>query len=154
MKTTYSDRSTQTSIDSVMTPMIDVVFLLLVFFLATASFQRLEKTLPSASAADPKKTPQGNQPDQEPPQALTDLSDVIVQIKSGQPNAAEVSYVLNGEPVADFAILAQRIKALLRIRADVPLVIDPEDGVPAGEAIRIYDTARANGSVAVFLVAR
>jgi biopolymer transport protein ExbD len=35
--------------DVMMTPMIDVVFLLLVFFLATASFDRLEQILPSGT---------------------------------------------------------------------------------------------------------
>ncbi|GIW98073.1 MAG: hypothetical protein KatS3mg111_1406 [Pirellulaceae bacterium] len=33
--------------DVAMTPMIDVIFLLLVFFLATSSFRAVEKLLPS-----------------------------------------------------------------------------------------------------------
>ena len=61
---------------------------------------------------------------------------------------------MNGEPIANLERLSNRMKAILRVRADVPIVIDPDDDVPAGEAIRIYDIARANGSVSVFLVAR
>ena len=48
MKTNYSNPRGRTSLDNMMTPMIDVVFLLLIFFLTTASFQRLEKLLPSS----------------------------------------------------------------------------------------------------------
>ena len=40
-------RGSETDIDSAMTPMIDVVFLLLVFFVWTASFQIVEHVMPS-----------------------------------------------------------------------------------------------------------
>ena len=40
-------RGSENDIDSAMTPMIDVVFLLLVFFVWTASFQVVEFVLPS-----------------------------------------------------------------------------------------------------------
>ena len=156
MRTTYSSGSQRASVDSMMTPMIDVVFLLLVFFLATSSFQRLEKTLPSAVASAPDLTQQGNTPEQATPKELTDLSDVIVRIQRPKNVAANnsVEYTMNGEPIANLELLSTRMKVILKVRADVPIVIDPEDDVPAGEAIRVYDTARANGSVAVFLVAR
>ena len=139
-----------------MTPMIDVVFLLLIFFLASSSFQRLEKTLSSAVASAPDLMPQGNTPEQVPPKDLTDLSDVVVRIQRAKNVAANksVEYSMNGEPIANLERLSNRMKAILRVRADVPIVIDPDDDVPAGEAIRIYDIARANGSVSVFLVAR
>ena len=156
MRTSYSPGSQRASVDSMMTPMIDVVFLLLVFFLASSSFQRLEKTLPSAVASAPDLTQEGNSPEQVPPKYLTDLSDVLVRIHRPKNAALNdfVEYSMNGEPVANLELLSNRMKAILRVRADVPIVIDPEDDVPAGEAIRVYDIARANGSVAVFLVAR
>ncbi|HUP77098.1 MAG TPA: biopolymer transporter ExbD [Pirellula sp.] len=156
MRTAYSSVRQRASVDSMMTPMIDVVFLLLIFFLASSSFQRLEKTLPSAVASAPNLIQQGNTPEQVPPKHLTDLSDVIVRIQRVKNVGANnsVEYSMNGEPIADLERLSNRMKAILSVRADVPIVIDPDDDVPAGEAIRIYDTARANGSVAVFLVAR
>ena len=139
-----------------MTPMIDVVFLLLIFFLASSSFQRLEKTLPSAVASAPDLMQQGNTPEPVPPKDLTDLSDVVVRIQRAKNLAANnsVEYSMNGEPIANLERLSNRMNAILRVRADVPIVIDPDDDVPAGEAIRIYDIARAKGSVSVFLVAR
>ena len=156
MRTTYSNRSSRSSIDSVMTPMIDVVFLLLVFFLATASFQRQEKSLTSAVAAAPDAVRQGNQPDDKPPPGLTDLSDVIVEIRrsNNKPSGESVEYKMNGEPIESLKTLTRRIGGILKIRSDVPIVIHPDNNVPAGEAIRVYDMARANGSVAVFLVGK
>ncbi len=155
MKTSYSAGSKPASVDSMMTPMIDVVFLLLVFFLATSSFQRIEKALPSAVAAAPDAKQQGSGKTNDTPSVLTDLSDVIVRIQRPK-NAASLSmeYSINGEPVGSLEILSNRLNGILRVRSDVPIVIDPSDDVPAGEAIRVYDLARANGSVAVFLVAR
>ena len=155
MKTSYSAGSKPASVDSMMTPMIDVVFLLLVFFLATSSFQRIEKALPSAVAAAPDVKQQGSSQTKDPPSVLTDLSDVIVRIQ--RPKEAtnlSMEYSINGEPVASLEILSNRMNGILRVRADVPIVIDPSDDVPVGEAIRVYDLAKANGSVAVFLVAR
>ena len=156
MRTSYSSGPQRASVDSMMTPMIDVVFLLLIFFLASSSFQRLEKTLPSAVASAPDLMQPGNTPEPVPPKDLIDLSDVVVRIQRAKNVAANnsVEYSMNGEPIASLERLSNRMKAILRVRADVPIVIDPDDDVPAGEAIRIYDIARANGSVSVFLVAR
>ena len=156
MRTTYSAGSQRASVDSMMTPMIDVVFLLLVFFLTTSSFQRVEKSLPSAVAAAPEAANQGSASPQEPSKELSDWSDVVVRIQNSKVEGAlpSVVYSLNGEPIGSLDILSFRMRAILRVRTDAPIVIDPMDDVPAGEAIRVYDIARANGSVAVFLVAR
>jgi biopolymer transport protein ExbD len=61
---------------------------------------------------------------------------------------------MNGEPIESLKTLTQRIGGILKIRSDVPIVIHPDNNVPAGEAIRVYDMARANGSAAVFLVGK
>ncbi len=156
MKSSYSNPSKRASVDSMMTPMIDVVFLLLVFFLATSSFQRLEKTLPSAVASSASAAQSGNSAQQEPQQNFTDLSDIVVRIVKSKDALApnSVQYSLNKESIPTLELLTNRIRRILQVRPDIPLVIDPEDDVSAGEAIRVYDLARANGSVAVFLVAR
>jgi biopolymer transport protein ExbD len=156
VKTSFSNRSKQTSIDSVMTPMIDVVFLLLIFFLTTSSFQKVEKMLSSAAAGAPEKSSQGNNPQDVPPESMTDLSDVVVEIRIPPLPAAvgTLSFLINSESVADAQTLAARLGSILKIRSDVPIVIDPEDKVPAGDAIRIYDIARGLGGTKVYLVAR
>ncbi len=155
MRTAYSDPSKSASVDSMMTPMIDVVFLLLVFFLSTSSFQKLEKALPSATAAAPDTQKQGNATEQELAKSLSDLSDVVIRIRIPKEASTQVvEYTVNGDTAASLAELTSRMSQLVRVQPDVPIVIDPEDNVPAGEAIRVYDIARANGSLAVFLVAR
>lgn len=150
MRSVYNASSRSTSVDSVMTPMIDVVFLLLIFFLTTASFQKLEKQLPAASASEPESAPSGKSP-QPSDSEVADFNDIVIKItlaKSG------VRYALQSEPVAGFDDLANRVQAVLKIRRDVPVIIDPENQVPSGEAIKVYDMVRRNGSVSVFLVAR
>jgi len=132
--------------------MIDVVFLLLVFFLSTSSFQKLEKNLPGAVSTAPEAKQQGNQETQEPPIGQSDLSDVVITIKRAQNQSLE--YKLNEEPIASLNSLSQRLAAILKVRTDVPIIVQPDDIVPAGEAIRIYDLARSKGAIAVFLVAR
>jgi len=139
-----------------MTPMIDVVFLLLVFFLATSSFQRLEKALPSTIAAAPDSQQQGGVVQQETPQSFSDLSDIVIRILNSR-NAltpSQVEYSINGESIASFDLVTNRLVRILKVRSDIPLIIDPEDNVAVGEAIRVYDLAKANGSVAVHLAAR
>jgi biopolymer transport protein ExbD len=150
MKTVFSNNGSRPSVDSMLTPMIDVVFLLLIFFLTTSSFQRLEKQLPSASAMPPQQSKQGVSQEPVLPEA-NDFNDIIIKI--GNRNGA-LEYKLQDAVVADIAQLESRLIAILKIRNDVPIIIDPENSVASGEAIRVYDMIRNNGSLSVFLVAR
>ena len=79
-------------IDSAMTPMIDVVFLLLVFFVWTASFQIVEQMLPAELSSQ-----MGTDPTTllEPPPEK-DLEDIVIAV-SFDGNAA---WSLNGQPLA------------------------------------------------------
>ncbi len=48
MKANWQTGRNRADVELAMTPMIDVVFLLLVFFLATASFEKIEQSMPTA----------------------------------------------------------------------------------------------------------
>jgi biopolymer transport protein ExbD len=150
MKTRYFDPTNRTSLDSMMTPMIDVVFLLLVFFLTTSSFQRLEKLLPSSVSAESMSQAGGNS-EQKPSEAASDVSDCVIQISRV---GTELQYRFNDTPLPTLAALVQRMQAVIRVRPDVPIVVDPADAVTAGEALQIYDLAKGSGAAAVFMVAR
>ncbi len=150
MKTTYGNESSRPTVDSMMTPMIDVVFLLLIFFLTTSSFQKLEKQLPSASATSPETAKSGSA-SQSSAAEPTDLSDLVIKISQRE---GKLRYFLQNEDIDSLEQIASRLNSILKVRNDVPIIIDPEDSVPAGEAIRVYDLVRANGSISVFLVAR
>ena len=69
-------RGSSSDLDSAMTPMIDVVFLLLVFFVWTASFQIVEQILPSEISAQ-----LGSEPSEivDPPPEQ-DFDDIVVAI--------------------------------------------------------------------------
>jgi biopolymer transport protein ExbD len=150
MKTTYTNPRGRTSLDSMMTPMIDVVFLLLVFFLTTASFQRPEKLLPGAVSAESHSiSGQNDSPMEVPP--VDDLSDCVIKIRLQE---GKLAYRWNDVPVESLEALRQRIAATLQVRADIPIIVDPEDDVLAGDALRVYDIAKRFGALSVFMVAR
>ena len=138
-------------IEVAMTPMIDVIFLLLVFFVATSSFQMVEKLLPSGvseTKAEDSKQAAGNveQPQEEPSQDA--LEQVIVELnRVGNLTVA----VLNEVPLPDLESLKPRLQAISEAKADVPVVIDPEGDIEAADVIQAYDWAREAGLARVYL---
>ena len=150
MKTSYSNPRGRTSLDSMMTPMIDVVFLLLVFFLTTASFQRLEKLLPSSVSAK-SDTTLGQSQDTPPSPPQEDIHDCVIKLKN---QGDQIEYQWNGLVVASLQEIQERLAAILKVRADIPIIVDPEDSILAGDALRVYDTAKRAGATAVYMVAR
>ena len=121
-----------------MTPMIDVVFLLLIFFLCTASFQIREQILPSnlriARGTGDREV--------EVPDQLVDLEQVVVKIywDDGQPR-----WEVNRLPKASLAEVADVLAAAAAVQIDVPVIVDPAGGVPMGHVIDVYDLSRSLG---------
>jgi biopolymer transport protein ExbD len=124
--------------DATMTPMIDVVFLLLIFFLCTASFQIREQILPSslriASGTGDRQA--------EVPHQLVDLEQVVVKIywDDGRPR-----WEVNRQPKASLAEVADVLAAAAAVQIDVPVIVDPAASVPLGHVIEVYDLSRALG---------
>lgn len=150
MRTNYSpgqDKNGRraTSTEIMMTPMIDVVFLLLVFFLTTSSFQVVEKLLPSSSSLSQPKATEGGANQAE--EVLDDLNDVIIKIER-QPTG--LRYFLSGQPLRDPEEIVTRVQAIVQIRADIPIIIQPGKQVTIGEAVDAYDRARQAGAMRVF----
>ena len=139
----------RTPIELMMTPMIDVIFLLLIFFLTSSSFRVAELYLPSSvSKASP---PQGTGSD--PPIDPTEdaLDQIVIKLDVA---GTAIRATLNGAPVNDISQLPERLRALAAVRADVPVVIDPDDRVVAQQWISIYDAARQSGLARVYLATR
>lgn len=150
MKTNYSNPRGRTSLDNMMTPMIDVVFLLLIFFLTTASFQRLEKLLPSSVSASSDSTiGESQEPPPVPPQE--DIHDCVIKIRR-QEN--QIEYQWNGVRVESLEAIEQRLIGILKVRSDVPIIVDPDDSILAGEALGVYDLAKRAGASSLYMVAR
>ena len=120
-----------------MTPMIDVVFLLLVFFVWTASFQAIERSLPSSLAAAPGGGTTGQiDPD------LADFDRVVIGLswENGHP-----VWQINGRRIGQLAELRDTLATIASIQTQVPVVIDPGPNVPLGHVIDVYDIARLEG---------
>lgn len=122
--------------DLSMTAMIDVVFLLLIFFVCTASFQAVEMVLPSnllISANASLDVPI------EPPD---DLERIVVEV---QWTDGAAHWRVNDQPCATRTELAELLGAIASVERSLPVVIDCADPVPLAEAIAVYDLSRSLG---------
>lgn len=124
-------------LDVKMTPMIDVVFLLLIFFVCTASFQTVEEVLPSqillsgAAASDMPLEPEEDE-----------LEDVIIalRLRDGQ-----AQWVVNEQTFTQLNQLRELLDRLVAIQPRLPVILDVGGDVPLGQAIDLYDLCRLLG---------
>lgn len=141
MRTTWRPASrSQPTLGASMTPMIDVVFLLLIFFVCTASFQPVEALLPGdllISGAGSVDAPQEEQPP---------LERVVIR---AQQTADGVRWKVNESPCPTDAALTELLGQLAGIDSTLPVVIDPQREVTLGRVIDGFDAARSVGFVDV-----
>lgn len=111
-----------------MTPMIDMVFILLIFFMVTASFvkdMKLELERPKASSA------------------VTASSKAIRLFidRSGD------TY-LDGEPIRLW-LIQSKLRDLLNNTSSKVVLVVTDEGVPAGRLVEVVDQARLAGAESV-----
>lgn len=137
MPAAHRDRSS--NMNGPMTPMIDVVFLLLVFFVWTASFQIIEQVLPSSltvrRGGDPTSV-------DEPPPPEEDFDDVVVRIRR---EGNRTVWQINDAPVDSLQTVRERLRVIAEINAAAPVILHPDSAVPLGDVIDVYDLARLAG---------
>ena len=133
------------SLEITMTPMIDVVFLLLVFFVWTASFQVVEYLLPSELSSLP-----GNQAAVKDPPPEADFENVVVRIHwiGDQPG-----WTINDQQADSLDQLHQRLQAIARVKQDAPVILHPDEDVPLGDVIDVFDISRLVGFEKIQFVA-
>ncbi len=119
-----------------MTGMIDVVFLLLIFFVVTASFQPLEQLLPtnarlegSSATPEPIELPEPDEP-------------VIIEIRQTEDG---LRWQVAGGAVWSLADLRIRLEALAAVDTGQTVILDIGPEVPLGDALEAYDLCRALG---------
>jgi biopolymer transport protein ExbD len=134
----------QRDLDVSMTPMIDVVFLLLIFFLCTASFQVAESSLPSPLAG------QGAIAVLPPELQELELERLVVTVSEHQ---GQLALAINDQPCPTLERFSQLLAALGQIETDLPVLLDLADAIPLGTAIDVYDRCRLAGFERVQLVA-
>ena len=120
-----------------MTPMIDVIFLLLIFFVCTASFQVVEEVLPTnLSLPGSVRTEIEIDPLQE------DLDEITIKIlRRGDRSAWQV----NQREYDRLEQVAAVLSAAAEVKIDLPVILDVDAEVPIEDVIDVYDLCRQIG---------
>src|ERR1700749_3619174 len=122
----------RSAMDVKMTPMIDVVFQLLIFFVCTVSFQALEEILPAdlkAAGGVASKT--------EIDPELLELEEVVIRVELVD---GRTEWSLSGRKYASLADLRSVLTQLVDVRSDLSVILDIDPGVAMGDVIDVYDT--------------
>lgn len=109
-----------------LTPMLDILFILLVFFLLTAGavFQALDLNLPETVAED-----------LQPPQAEEPL---VLEIR-------DAGYAINGDAVTSFDALAAKLSAAVQRAPDREIVVAGDKDASIERLLRLLNHLRAEG---------
>jgi biopolymer transport protein ExbD len=118
-----------------MTPLIDVVFQLLIFFVCTASFEAAEELLPTSLVAE-QATVAGTTEPEPPPER------VVIKIRLAD---GRVRWLVNEQPYADLTSLDAALLRVAAIDRNVPVTLDAEGAVPLGDVVDVYDRSRLAG---------
>jgi biopolymer transport protein ExbD len=134
-KITGRKKSDDTKID--LTPMLDVVFILLIFFVVTATF--LSETSVSAASSD------NNNTDQPPPD--DEKKNILFEI------GANNEIILNGNPRP---ILPNFIRSNIdQLKAENPaasVIIQPDNASDVSALVMIMDAARQAGMANISII--
>ena len=120
-----------------MTPMIDVIFLLLIFFVCTASFQVVEEVLPTSLAL-----PGSVDTEVEIDPLEEDLDEITVKIfqRGDRPG-----WQVNGRDYDRLEQVGAVLRAAAEIKIDLPVILDVDAEVPIEDVIDAYDLCRQIG---------
>ena len=131
--------------DVVMTPMIDVVFLLLVFFVWTASFKAIEYILPTALSA---QLGASSEVASELPPDVIDFEQVVVRLEQAGEDSSgfgSLAVFLNDQELTSMPELASRLAAIYAVKQDAPIIIFPAPEIQISAVVEAYDIARSTG---------
>lgn len=121
--------------EAALTPMIDVIFQLLIFFLCTAGFGRPEDLLPTPL---PKAPPNPKEVAAQPGHPRI----ARVQLR-GRGNHLQV--FLNQRRLPNLADLLEKLTALGQISKDLPIILDIAPEVLLADVVSVYDGCLAAG---------
>lgn len=121
-----------------MTPMIDVVFLLLIFFICASAGQAVEYSLSTELAAG---SVESSEPIESPQEAwVTEIKVNLLAPESGKESVIE----LNGRRLENSNQLKQTLATLSEVSRESPVILDIADDVPMKDMIRVYDLCRSS----------
>lgn len=126
-----------------LTPMVDVTFLLLIFFMITASFS-LEKTIPTP-VPDPN-----DQSSSQPIPQQDELQEKSILIEV----AADNSILLDEEPLDDPALLRDKLITLMQQQQKAEALVKVDDAAIQEIVVYVLDTANDVGMQKIRLASR
>ena len=110
-----------------MTPMIDVVFLLLIFFVCASIGQIPESTLPTPLAA-------GSIEAADPIEAPKPLGEVWIRLaRRGAGKDAVTTAEVNNQRYEDWDRLRGTLRELASVAPEIPVILDIGKSVPVGD---------------------
>lgn len=116
-----------------MTPMIDVVFLLLIFFVCASIGQKPEESLSTELAAGSLETAKPFEREQP-------LGEVWLNLRR---RGDRTVITVNDREYESFEKLEKTLTQLSEVAAEIPVILDIGPEVPMSDMIRTYDTCRA-----------
>jgi biopolymer transport protein ExbD len=128
------------SLEVKMTPMIDVVFLLLIFFVWTSSFETPEFDLPGSLAEVPAS---GSTENETTPPPVEAFDEIVIRLR--QRDGLTV-IEMSGRQLETPAALRDRIAEIISLGVQPPVIIDPDPSVTMEWTIKAYDAARSAGA--------
>ena len=137
MRIPFRHKNERQSLEIAMTPMIDVIFLLLIFFISTSSFQPPEEVLPTnMSLPGSSSETVAIDPLEE------DLDEIVVKVlwRDGRPR-----WEVNQRRYEQLGQVGAVLSAVAGFQADLPVILDVEGVVPMENVIDVYDLCRRIG---------
>jgi biopolymer transport protein ExbD len=118
-----------------MTPMLDIVFIMLIFFIVTAVFTR-------ESGIDLRQPPASDQP---PPPNAPPV--IVVQVDS-------TNRVFVNQTLTDVERVGAQIERFRSDNPNSPVLIEPAEDAEHGVVVDIWDQAREVGAVGISIQVR
>jgi len=129
--------------------MIDVVFLLLIFFAVTGGSGTQEFLMSTDLAASGSVASVVEQPSVPPP-----LTVEITLKLTLNPEQQQVHVDMNGTSHTDLEELKSQLRALAELGPENPVLFDVAADVPLGSLVEIYDTCQQAGFETINFAAR
>lgn len=137
MRKTIRGAPIRAPIGFIILPMIDVIFLLLLFFVMVTSFEaaaRIRVELPN--------------PDHSQARTLESSTEVVINceyVPSSSTSTGDALYRLGADPPEDLATISERITALRTANAQLTVVVRADRRLPFAKVRQVMQLAADNG---------